>query len=327
MRESTSSFAIRNFMQTFLALVDKVPQQATLAGIFLLMLILLSLLTPNFMTISNVFNVLRQASTLFMLACGQTLVVLVRGLDLSQGAVVGLVSVITASALMAFGPVLAIPVGLLTGTICGLVPGFIVTKGKVPAFAATLGMLFVVEGVTLIYTDGQPIFGLPDSGMFFFIGGGHLGAIPFPAILFVLVGIFFYLLLKLTRFGRYLYAIGGNEEASRLSGIQVQKWIILAYTVNGFLVGLGSIILTSRVNSGQPLIGGGYLMESIGAVVIGGTSLFGGRGGILQTALGVCFLAFMVNGLTILGMSTFVRQTLVGILIIVSVSLSVLRGR
>lgn len=317
----------RKFPSISLAFMDKIPQEGILAAILLLMLITLSALTPNFMTVSNVLSVLRQASALFMLASGQTLVVLVRGLDLSQGAIVGLVSVVTASFMLSLGPAAAIIFGLLAGIICGFVPGIIVTKLRVPPFAATLGMLFVVEGVTLIYTEGQPIFGLPETGIFAFIGGGHIGIIPVPAILFVLVGIVLHLVLRFTTFGRYLYAIGGNEEASRLSGIMVHRWIIMAYTVNGFLVGLGAIILTSRVNSGQPLLGGGYLMESIGAVVIGGTSLFGGKGGVLQTALGVCFLAFMVNGLTIMGMSTFVRQTLVGFLIITSVALSVLRSK
>jgi ribose transport system permease protein len=293
------------------------------------MCFIFSILNPNFLTASNMLNVLRQASTLFMLACGQTLVLLIAGIDLSQASVLGLVSVVTALGLIHFGLLWGILAGLLIGSLCGLVSGVIISKARVPAFVVTLGMMFITEGITLIITDGQPVFGFPSdlADEFFFIGGGLVGIVPVPAILFLLALVFFHKHLQLTRFGRDIYAIGGNEEAAYLSGIKVDQRKIIVYTVNGLLVAIGSLILTSRVNSGQPLLGGGYLMESIGAVVIGGTSLFGGRGGVLQTSLGVCFIAFMVNGLNLLGTSTFVKETLIGVLMIVAVLLSVKRGR
>lgn len=307
--------------------MSKVSSLLVLVIILAVMFVVFSILTPRFLTVSNILSVLRQASSLFMLACGQTLVVLVKGLDLSQGSTVGLVSVVVAMITLLNGPFMGILLGLLAGILIGLISGFTIAKAKVPAFAATLGMMFIVEGITLIITNGQPIFGLSEDSWFTYIGAGLIGRMPFPAILFIVVAILFYFILKYTRFGRYLYAIGGNDEAARLSGIQVERWMILAYVVNGLLVATGAIILTSRVNSGQPLLGGGIMMESVGAVVIGGTSLFGGIGGIFQTLLGVCFLAYMVNGLTIMGMSTFVRQTLVGALIIIAVYLSAKRTK
>jgi ribose transport system permease protein len=310
-------------------LKTRISHQVKLLGAFVLMCLIFSVLSSNFLTASNLLNVLRQASTLFMLACGQTLVLLIAGIDLSQGSVLGLVSVVTALGLIHFGLFGGILAGLLVGSLCGLLSGVVISKAKVPAFVVTLGMLFIAEGITLIITDGQPVFGFPPevASRFFFIGGGLIGNIPVPVILFVLALFFFHKHLRLTTFGRHIYAIGGNEEAAHLSGIQVDRRKILVYTVNGFLVAVGSLILTSRVNSGQPLLGGGYLMESIGAVVIGGTSLFGGRGGVLHTSLGVCFIAFMVNGLNLLGISTFIKETLIGVLMIVAVLFSVQRGR
>ena len=311
------------------AFEGKVSHQVKLLGAFVLMCVIFSILNSNFLTASNLLNVLRQASTLFMLACGQTLVLLIAGIDLSQGSVLGLVSVVTALGLIHFGLLAGILGGLLIGSLCGLVCGLVIAKARVPAFVVTLGMLFIAEGVTLIMTDGQPVFGFPSevANKFFFIGGGLVGIVPVPVILFVLALLFFHKYLKLTRFGRHIYASGGNEEAAHLSGIQVDRRKIIVYTLNGFLVAVGSLILTSRVNSGQPLLGGGYLMESIGAVVIGGTSLFGGRGGVLHTSIGVCFIAFMVNGLNLLGISTFIKETLIGVLMIVAVLFSVQRGR
>lgn len=319
----------KNVIHRLFAFEGKVSHQIKLLGAFVLMCLIFSMLSPNYLTASNLLNVLRQASTLFMLAFGQTLVLLIAGIDLSQGSVLGLVSVVTSLGLIHFGFVPGILGGLLTGSLCGLVCGVVISKAKVPDFVVTLGMMFIAEGIALVITDGQPVFGFPSevANKFFLIGGGYVGIIPIPVILSVAALIFFYKYLKLTRFGRHIYAIGGNEEAAHLSGIQVDRRKIIVYALNGFLVAVGSLILTSRVNSGQPLLGGGYLMESIGAVVIGGTSLFGGRGGVLQTSLGVCFVAFMVNGLNLLGISTFIKEILIGVLMIVAVLVSVQRGR
>ena len=319
----------RSFFSPFYLMIIKSPKWAKLVVAFSVMYLIFVILSPRFLTLSNTLNVFRQASALFMLACGQTLVLLVAGIDLSQGSLVGLVSVVTALALIRYGLLMGIVAGLLTGGGCGFIYGLLITKGRVPPFIVTLGGLFIGGGVTLIITKGQPIFGFPDSVAkpFSFIGEGYIGIVPVPVILLILVLIFSHRMLRLTRFGRYIYAIGGNEEAARLSGIKIEKWKTLVYVLDGFLVAIGSIILTSRVNSGQPLLGGGLMMESLGAAVIGGNSLMGGQGGILQALLGVCFISFMVNGLDLTGISTFVKETLIGVLIIVAVLASVQRNK
>ena len=299
-----------------LTAVGKMPPHMLLVIILVAIGIAFTILAPGFATGGNILSVLRQASTLFMLACGQTLILLLAGIDLSQGSVVGLVSVVTALALMRFGTAAGTLIGLLTGAGCGLFSGLVITKAKVQPFIVSLGMLFTIEGIAFIITR-EPIYGLPES--FFFIGGGTAGIIPVPVILFAVVAFILYQLLRQTVFGRNIYAIGGNEEAARLSAIRIDRTKILAWVLNGSLVALGSIIFTSRVQSGQPLAGGGLLLESIGAAVIGGTSLFGGRGGVIQAVLGVLFIAFLVNGLNLMGISIFIKDALIGVLIIFAV--------
>jgi ribose/xylose/arabinose/galactoside ABC-type transport system permease subunit len=299
-----------------LTAAGKMPPQVLLVVILTVVCITFAILAPGFATGGNILNVLRQSSTLFMLACGQTLILLLAGIDLSQGSVVGLVSVLTGLALIRFGTGAGILIGLSTGAVTGLVSGLVITKAKVQPFIVSLGMLFTIEGITFIISR-EPISGLPES--FFVIGGGMIGPIPVPVILVAVVAVIFHLLLKQTPFGRNIYAIGGNEEAVRLAGIGLDRVKNLVWVLNGLLVALGSIILTSRVQSGQPLAGGGLLLESIGAAVIGGTSLFGGRGGVIQAVMGALFIAFLVNGLNIMGISTFVKDALIGALIILAV--------
>lgn len=306
-----------------LTTAGKIPPQLFLVILLVAMGVIFTILTPSFISGENIVNVLRQASSLFMLAAGQTLVLMLGGIDLSQGSVVGFASVITGIALMRFGVVLGTLIGLLAGIVCGLFSGLMITKAKVQPFIVSLGMLFIMEGVTFLITR-HPIYGLPES--FFVIGAGMVGPIPVPVILFAVVAFIFYQMLKQTPFGRNIYAIGGNPEAARLAGIGVDKINILVWGLNGFLVGFGAIILTARFASGQPLAGGGLLLESIGAAVLGGTSLFGGRGGALQAVLGVLFIAFMVNGLNMLGISTFVKDAIIGALIIIAVWIG-FRGR
>jgi len=299
-----------------LATVGKMPAHLLLVIVLVVMGVAFAILAPGFATGGNIVNVLRQSSSLFMLACGQTLVLLLGGIDLSQGSVVALVSVITALALIRFGTVAGTLMGLLTGAGCGLISGLLIAKAKVQPFIVSLGMLFTIEGITLIITR-ETIAGLPES--FAVIGGGMAGPIPVPVILFALVAFILYQLLRQTTFGRNIYAIGGNEEAARLSAIEIARTKILVWVLNGFLVALGSIILTSRFSSGEPLLGSGLLLESIGAAVIGGTSIFGGRGGVIQAVLGVLFIAFLVNGLNMMGIPVAVKDALIGVLIILAV--------
>jgi ribose transport system permease protein len=300
-----------------LGMMKEVPPHFLLVMVLAAMFVIFAVVAPGFMTTGNMVNVLRQASSLFMLACGQTIAFLLGGFDVSQGSLVGFVSLVTAFALIRFGTVLGTLIGVLIGAGFGFIMGFLIARAKVlPSFIITLGFLFMIEGVTFIISI-RPVMGLPES--FSVIGAGMIGPIPVPVILFALVAIIFHQLLSQTQFGRNIYAIGGNEEAARLAGIRVDQTKIFAWVLDGFLVALGAIILTSRVNSGQPLLGGGLLLESIGAAVIGGTSVFGGRGGAIQAVLGVVFIAFLVNGLNLMGISAFVKDALTGAFIILAV--------
>ncbi len=303
-----------------LATLGRMPAQVFLVIALVVLLIIFAILAPNFLTVSNILNVLRHASPLFMLATGQTLVILLAGIDLSQGSLVGFVSVMTGLAMMQFGSIPAgIVVGLLTGATVGFVSSLLITKAKVQPFIVSLGFLFSIYGLTFSITGGNRIVGLPE--LFFVVGGGMVGGvIPVPVIIFAVVAFALHQVLRRTPFGRNIYAVGGNQEAARLSGVGIDRTKIFAWALNGFLVALGSIILTSRVGSGEPWMGGfDMLLESIAAAVIGGTSLFGGKGGIGGTIVGVLIIAFLVNGLTLMGMNQFVREITVGLLIILAV--------
>jgi len=300
--------------------------QLLLFILLVIMGIVFSVIVPAFATGGNVLNVLRQSSSLFMLACGQTLVILLAGIDLSQGSLVGLISVVTALSVVKFGAGGGIAVGLLAGAGTGFISGLIIAKGKVQSFIVSLGMLFTLFGVTFLISSGNPILDLP--GGFSFIGRGMAGPIPFPVILLAIVAVVFHLLLKQTPLGRNIYAIGGNEEAARLSGVSIDKTRLLAWILNGLLVALGSLILTGRLNSGQPWLGGfPLLLESIAATVIGGTSLSGGRGSMLGTLIGVLFISFLVNGLTLIGMNQFVREIALGAIIVIAIAVGSRIGR
>jgi ribose/xylose/arabinose/galactoside ABC-type transport system permease subunit len=280
--------------------------------------VVFAIIAPNFATGGNILNVLRQSSPLFMLACGQTLIILLAGIDLSQGSVVALVSMVTASFLINFGLAAGILIGFVAGAGCGLIQGLLVAKAKMQPIVVSLGMLFSIWGLTYMITEGNPIYWLPES--FAIIGGGMVGIIPVPVILFAVVAAIFHQLLVRTSLGRNIYAVGGNEGAALLSGVEVDRVKILGWVVNGFLVALGSIILTSRGGAGHPLLGGfPLLLESIAAVVIGGTSLFGGKGSMLGTLIGVLFVSFLINGLMLLGLNQYIREATLGALIIIAV--------
>jgi ribose transport system permease protein len=300
-----------------LSAVYKMSPQVLLVFVLLLMCIIFSFVAPGFFTWGNTVSVLRQASSLFMLCCGQTLALLLGGFDVSQGSLVSFVSVLTAFALVRYGTVMGTLIGILIGGGYGLIVGTLIAKARVlPSFIITLGFFFIIEGITFTITL-KPISGLPQS--FSFIGNGMLGPIPVPVILLAIFALIFHQLLSQTQFGRNIYAIGGNEEAARLAGIRTERTKILAWVLNGILVAIGGIILTSRVNSGEPILGGGLILESVGAAVIGGTSVFGGQGGAVQALLGVLFISFLVNGLNLMGVSAFAKDALTGGFIILAV--------
>jgi len=297
---------------------------------FLVMCAVFAILKPQFLNFRNIINVLRTTAVVFILACGQTFAILSAGIDLSQGAIVGLVSVVTADIVIKYGTFWGIMAGLFAGTLAGLITGLFVGKARIQPFIATMGMIFVASGGALVYTGGIAIFGLdkPIYQSFFWFGGGYIGPIPVPVITAILVGIVVYFLMYRTQFGRYVYAIGGNEKAAIMSGVNAGRTKLLIYTFSGFTATMGGVLLTSRILSGQPQLGGfSLLMDSLASVVIGGTSLMGGEGGMLRTLLGALIIGFLGNGLNLLGVSTFVQQIVIGLIIIVSVWMSILRSK
>jgi ribose/xylose/arabinose/galactoside ABC-type transport system permease subunit len=309
----------------------EIPNDVLLLFIaFLVMCAFFAILRPQFLNFRNIINVLRTTAVVFILASGQTFAILSAGIDLSQGFIVGLVSVVTADIVIKHGVFWGIMAGLGAGTLAGLIMGLVVGKLRVQPFIATMGMIFIASGGALVYTGGIAIFGLdkPEYQSFFWFGGGYVGPIPVPVILAVIIFFLVYLLMYRTQFGRHVYAIGGNESAAVMSGVNAARVKILIYTFSGLMSTVGGIILTSRILSGQPHLGGfPLLMESIAAVVIGGTSLMGGEGGIFRTILGALFIGFLGNGLNLLGISTFVQQIVIGLIIILSVWISILRSR
>jgi len=296
---------------------------------FLLMCGVFTVLSPAFLTINNILNVFRQSSVVFFLASGQTLAILCAGIDLSQGSIVSLVSVVTADVIMrGYGVFAGALAGLASGTLCGLFNGIWIGKARLNPFIVTLGMNYIASGIALLYTGGDAIFGLPKESLeiFGWFGEGYFCGVPVPIILAAINLAVMYFFLTQTRLGRHIYATGGNQETTTVSGISVPRIKIWVYTLSGLLASIGGFILSSRCISGQPILGGGsLLLESIGGVVIGGTSLFGGEGGILRTLLGVMIMSFMVNGLNLLATSTFVQDMIVGGIVIFSVWISILR--
>jgi ribose transport system permease protein len=301
--------------------LNRFSQIGPLIGLIVIT-ILLTFLSDSFFTVNNLLNLLRQISINALIAFGMTFVVLTAGIDLSVGSLLALGSALTAG-LLASGmdPLLAIFLGLLIGLALGAVNGLIITKGKVAPFIATLATMTVFRGATLVYTDGKPITGLSDSTVFEMIGRGYLFGIPFPVIIMLIVFLILMFVLKSTVFGRQVYAVGGNEEAAILSGIKTDRVKIWVYSLTGMLSVLAGIILTSRLNSAQPTAGNMYELDAIAAVVIGGTSLMGGRGRIVGTLIGALIIGVIGNGLNLLNVSSFYQQIVKGGVILLAVLL------
>lgn len=300
----------------------------SLIALFALCL-LISILSDKFLTVSNGWNVMRQISVNICISVGMTLIVLTAGIDLSVGSVLALCGAITAGLLKSGIPVpsadLFIGFTLLGGILCGIMlgvflgafNGWVITKFKVPPFVATLAMLTIARGLTLLYTEGFPISGLGSD--FAYIGTGWLLGIPVPVWISVIVVIAAVILTNKTRLGRYIYAIGGNESASRLSGINISRVKIIVYSIGGALAAVGGLIVTSRLDSAQPNAGISYELDSIAAVVIGGTSLSGGKGSIMGTVLGAIIIGVLNNGLVLLNVSPFWQQVVKGGVILLAV--------
>ena len=296
----------------------------------LVMVVTFSILSPYFLTRTNITNVLVQSAPLLILATGQTFALLMGGLDLSQGSIVSLVSVVAAGVMMRHRFVLGCLAGLGIGLGVALVNGLLIGRARIQPFIVTLGTLYMAAGLAMVYSGGSSIFGLPkpDVDYFFWLGGGFVGPIPVPVLIAVLLIAAAHVILTRTRFGRYVYAVGGSESVAVMSGIDVGRVKILIYLISGGSATIAGYLMSGRVISGQPLLGAGdILLQSIGAVIIGGTSVFGGQGGVLRTVLGVFVIAFMVNGLNLLAIETFAQQVIVGAIIILSVWVNSLQRR
>ncbi|MDQ7093140.1 ribose ABC transporter permease [Desulfosporosinus sp. PR] len=292
----------------------------------MLIVIILSITSSDFLTVSNVFNVLRQVSINALIAFGMTFVILTGGIDLSVGSIIALSSAFAAG-MMASGTNswLAIGVGVVAGTLMGTVNGVVIARGKVAPFIATLATMTIFRGLTMVYTQGRPITGLPDD--FGLIGRGYLLQIPMPVIWMLVAFGVLYVLLKFTSFGRHVFALGGNEEATRLSGINTNRVKVLVYSISGLLASVSGIILTSRLNSAQPTAGTSYELDAIAAVVLGGTSLSGGKGWIAGTLIGAMIIGVLDNGLNLMNVSSFYQQVVKGAVILIAVLLDRSKGK
>lgn len=295
----------------------------------ILLCVILGFLTDKFFTVANGLNVLRQVAVNICIATGMTLIVLTAGIDLSVGSVLALCGAMAAGLLhngirmplfdlyigfTLFGTVLA---ALLLGGVLGAVNGFVITKFHVPPFVATLSMLTIARGLTMLYTAGHPISNLGAS--FAYLGTGSLLSIPVPVWIAGIVVALAVFLTQKTKLGRYIYAIGGNETAARLSGIHIHKVKLTVYIIGGILAALGGVIVTSRLDSAQPNAGISYELDAIAAVVIGGTSLNGGKGKVWGTVIGAVIIGVLNNGLVLLNVSPFWQQVVKGCVILLAV--------
>jgi ribose transport system permease protein len=300
-------------------------QFGTLAGLLVLCSVLWTL-TPYFLTVSNLLNVAEQTSINAIVAVGMTFVIVSGGIDLSVGSIVALSGVVLGTALQSGQ---ALPVALLlalaVGIACGLANGALISWGRLPPFIVTLGTMSIARGAALLYTEGRPVSGF--DAAFRSLATGRIGFIPAPVVAMALVYAVAHFGLTRTTFGRYVYAIGGNEEATRLSGVPVRFHKTMIYGVSGLMSAIAAVILTARLNSAQPIAGMMYELDAIAATVIGGTSLMGGEGTLGGTLVGALIMGVLRNGLNLLGVSSFLQQVVIGAVIVVAVLLDTILKR
>jgi len=298
-----------------------------LAGLIVLC-IALSIMSPYFLKIENIMNIARQSAINSLIAVGMLLAILTGGIDLSVGSVLALSTVIMAILVKNFSlnPILGIIVCLGIGAFLGFLNGIMLTKLHLPhPFISTLGMMNIARGLALIITKATPISGFPKSIQYF--GSAFIGIIPVSFLLVIVVYIIYHIFLTKTPTGRYIYAVGGNPEAARLSGINVEKILIIVYTLSGLMAAVGGLVLVGRVNAAYPLAGLGYELDAIAAVIIGGASFMGGIGTVWGTLIGSMIMAVLRNGLNLLGVSAEWQTVAIGAVIVGAVYIDVLRRR
>jgi len=288
---------------------------------FVVVCLLLTFTTSKFLTVSNWTIIITQVSINALLAFGVTFVIITGGIDLSLGSIMAVTGVAAASLAHpdTYPVIVPIAIGLLAGVSMGALNGLVITKSKVPPFIVTLGMMTIGRGLALILSKGRPVSNLSDS--FNFIGGGNLAGIPFPIIVLIVTFVVCSVVLKKTILGRYIYAVGGNEQAAKASGIRVNKVKMAVYTICGGLAALAGILLTSRITTGQPNAGVGFELDAIAAAIIGGTSTSGGTGTMTGTLIGALLIGVISNGLDLLNVTSYYQQVVMGAIIIGAVVL------
>jgi ribose transport system permease protein len=302
------------------------PKLGILFGLFI-MCAALSYLSPAFLTSANFINVLRQVSTNANLAFAMTLAIIIGGIDLSVGPVLAISGTLTAGLIAMSGlPVwLAVLIGLSCGTGIGLFNGFVISRTGIAPFIVTLATMQIARGMAYVYTGGNPVSCYVDS--FNHIGGGHLGFVPLPVVYTAVAFLGMCFLLYRTRFGRYVYALGGNRNAAVYSGININRVQVMVYGLTGFLAAVSGVVLCSRMYSGQPTIGNGFELDAIAAVVLGGTSFSGGSGTLGGTLLGVFVIGVLNNGLNLLNINSFWQLVIKGVVILLAVYVDILKKR
>ncbi|MFT9110958.1 MAG: ribose ABC transporter permease [Bifidobacterium psychraerophilum] len=299
----------------------------TLAALVILMVII-TFINPNFFTANNLLNLLLQVTANGFIAFGMTFVILTGGIDLSVGAILALSSALAAGMIGAGMPLpLAVFLCLVIGAFLGAVNGFFIAYGKMAPFIVTLATQMAYRGLTLVFTNGNPLTNKMDGFFLAFIGQGYLFGIPFPVIIMIIAFVLLFVLLHKTSFGKSVYALGGNEKAAYIAGVQSNRVKVAIYTISGAMSALSGLVITSRLSSATPQAGSGYEMFAIAAVVLGGTSLMGGKGRLTGTMIGVLIIGVLNNGLNIIGVSAFWQQVVEGVVILVAVLIDVLRNR
>jgi inositol transport system permease protein len=301
--------------------------------IFLLVLMaVFAIMEPRFLSSVNLFNVMRQVSITGLLAIGMTFVILTAGIDLSVGSLLAFAGLVAAAVAkggmqdrftvgndaVGYGWQLAALAAMAVGLIGGYLQGLAITKLKVPPFVVTLGGMSVFRGAALLFASGGPISGFDKA--FTWWGQGKIGPVPVPVIIFLVIAVIAHIVLRYMRFGRRVYAVGGNPEAARLSGLNVNAIICSVYVIMGFFAGLGAFVLSARLNSAEAVAGTGYELTVIASVVIGGTSLFGGVGSIFGTVIGTILIGVLLNGLVLMNVSSYVQQIIIGVIIVLAVA-------
>jgi ribose/xylose/arabinose/galactoside ABC-type transport system permease subunit len=295
--------------------------------------LIFSILEPKFLNPTNLFNVMRQISITGLIALGMTFVILTAGIDLSVGSILAVSGMVAAAVAkgslgntlslgedeaVGYGPYAAMVASIAIGILCGYIQGYSITWLKVPPFVVTLGGLSIFRGLTLWFSNGGPISGFESDYRWW--GQGMIGPVPVPVLIFLVAAILCHIVLRHTRYGRHVYAVGGNPEAARLSGLAVDRIILSVYMIVGFFAGLAGFVLSARLNSSEAVAGIGYELTVIASVVIGGTSLFGGAGSIAGTVVGATLIGVLVNGLVLNNVSSYIQSVVIGLIIITAVA-------